>query len=214
MAEINKTISVIDSEAKQVEQMAIPSEAQTIKVNQHLLHQVIVAYEANKRAGTAHTKTRAEVAGGGRKPWKQKGTGRARHGSIRSPLWKGGGVTFGPRSERNYQQKINKQSKVRALKMVISERLLNNQLVVCQSYPQELKTKVFAGWLKKIGLANKKLLVILSDDEKKVIRGLQNISKVELVSLRSVNPYDLIKKPHWLISQNSVKLLFKNVYKV
>ena len=82
------------------------------------MHQVVVAYEANRRAGTAHTKTRAEVSGGGRKPWRQKGTGRARHGSIRSPLWVGGGVTFGPRSSRNYQQKINKSVKEQALKAI------------------------------------------------------------------------------------------------
>ncbi len=213
MAEVNKTISILDHEAKPVEQLVIPNEVQTIKINSHLLHQVMVAYEANRRAGTAHTKIRSEVSGGGRKPWRQKGTGRARHGSIRSPLWIGGGVTFGPRSQRNYQQKINKQVKEQALKMVISERLLNNQLVVCQAYPQELKTKIFAGWLKKIGLSNKKLLIILSDEERKVTRALQNIPQVELISLQSVNPYDLIKKTRWLISQNTLKLLLQKVYK-
>ncbi|MFH1111537.1 MAG: 50S ribosomal protein L4 [Patescibacteria group bacterium] len=213
MTDTIKNISVVDSQAKEVAQISVPNAALTTKIKLSLLHQMVVAYEANKRAGTAHTKTRAEVSGGGRKPWKQKGTGRARHGSIRSPLWKGGGVTFGPRSNRNYSQKINKKIKDQAIKMVVAERLVNKQLTVCQSYPQELKTKVLAGWLKTLGLANKKVLIILSEEEKKVSRALHNISYVELVSLQSLNPYDLIKKPQWLISEDSIKLLFRKLFK-
>src|SRR3989344_3882765 len=206
-------LSIIDTNGKQVSKQVLPTQALEQKVKPTLVHQVVVAYEANRRAGTAHTKTRAEVSGGGRKPWRQKGTGRARHGSIRSPLWVGGGVTFGPRSSRNYQQKINKSVKEQALKMVVADRLKRGKVTVCQSYPSELKTKVIASWLKKLNLDGRKLLVVLDDAERGQVRAWKNLPNVELMALRHVNPYDLVKKSHWFMSEAVLQNLLSKLFK-
>ncbi|MFH1866489.1 MAG: 50S ribosomal protein L4 [Patescibacteria group bacterium] len=207
-----ESIAVVDERGQTVAQQEIPTAVQEIKIKPSLLHQVVVAYQANRRATTAHTKTRAEVAGGGRKPWRQKGTGRARHGSIRSPLWVGGGVTFGPRATRNYEQKINKQVKIQALRMVVADRLEQGKITVCQAYPEELKTKTYAAWLKALKLEGKKVIVLLTDSERKAARALKNIPRVELVAVRNVNSYDLLRYPYWLISQSTINLLFKQLF--
>ncbi len=204
-------ILILDNTGKTVKEQSVPVDLQNIEVKPALLHRIIVAYEANKRLGNAHTKTRDEVAGGGRKPWKQKGTGRARHGSIRSPLWKGGGVTFGPRSNRNYSQKINKQVKDKALQMVVADRVKSGDVVVCQAYPDSLKTKDFAKWFKSFPTTFKKILVILSEEEKTVARGLKNIPNVTVMALKSVNPYDLIKFKNWLVSEKVYNNLVQKV---
>lgn len=204
-------ILVVDNTGKTVKEQAVPVDLQQVKVKQALLHQVIVAYEANKRAGTAHTKTRDEVAGGGRKPWQQKGTGRARHGSIRSPLWVGGGVTFGPRSNRNYSQKLNKQVKDKALQMAVADRIKSGDVLICQSYPDSLKTKDFAKWLKSLPGQAKKMLVILSEEEKQAARGMKNISNINIIAFKNINPYDLLKFKNWLISEKVFNNLVQKV---
>jgi len=206
-------ILVIDNTGKTVKEQTVPVDLKNVQTKPALLHRIIVSYEANKRAGTAHTKTRDEVAGGGRKPWRQKGTGRARHGSIRSPLWVGGGVTFGPRSNRNYSQKINKQVKEKALQMVVAERVLSGEVVICQSYPDSTKTKDFAKWLKSFPIKTKKLLVILDNEEKGAARGFKNLSNVNLMALNSVNPYDLLKFKNWLVSEKVFNNLVQKVLK-
>lgn len=208
-----KEFTIIDSVGKPVSKQALPAQALEQVIKPGLVHQVIVAYEANRRSGTAHTKTKAEVSGGGRKPWRQKGTGRARHGSIRSPLWVGGGITFGPRNTRNYEQKINKNVKDQALKMVVADRLKQGKVTVCQNYPSELKTKVVAAWLKKLNLDKKKLLVVLDDAEKGQVRAWQNLPNVELLAVRHINPYDLAKKSNWFMSEAALKNLLTKVFK-
>ena len=209
-----KELTIVDTVGQVVTKQPLSVKVMEQKLSPSLVHQVMVAYEANRRAGTAHTKTRAEVSGGGRKPWKQKGTGRARHGSIRSPLWVGGGVAFGPRKQRNYEQKINKNIKDQALKMVVADKLKRGKVTICQSYPSDLKTKIVAAWLKKLNLSNRKLLVILDEAERGQVRAWKNLPNVELLAVRHANPYDLAKKPHWFMSEAALKNLLTKVFKV
>src|SRR3989344_1341683 len=129
----------------------LPKEIFQVPMNADLVHQVFISHTANQRQNSAHTKNRSEVRGGGRKPWRQKGTGRARHGSIRSPLWKGGGVTFGPRNEKNWQKDIPKKMKKKALFMVLSEKVKNNLLVILDALEiQSQKTKEMAKIINKL----------------------------------------------------------------
>ncbi len=213
MAEVvTKFIEVVNSEGQLVDKINLPSSVINLKIKPAVVHQVIVAYRANRRASSAHTKTRSEVAGGGRKPWRQKGTGRARHGSIRSPLWRGGGVTFGPRNTRNYSQKINKQLKSQALQMVLADYLRGGKVVACEQFLNSTKTKDFASWLKKANLLTKRLLIILQSKEKTALRGLQNIEGVELIPYESINAYDLLQRPKWFMSIDSLKLILNKFF--
>jgi large subunit ribosomal protein L4 len=134
--------------------IALPSEVFGVKWNDDLVHQVVVSMMANKRAGTAHTKDRSEVSGGGKKPWKQKGTGRARHGSSRSPIWVHGGITFGPRNDKDYEKKINKKMRVKALYTVLSRRVQDGSILFVDSLSlSSIKTKDAAGVLKDLANA-------------------------------------------------------------
>ena len=126
-------VKVYNQEGKSTAEIELPADIFEVALNEGLLHQVVVALEANSRQVLAHTKDRSEVRGGGRKPWKQKGTGRARHGSIRSPIWKGGGVTFGPQKIRNFTKKLNKQVKRKALAMTLSDKVSNNNFIAIES---------------------------------------------------------------------------------
>src|SRR3989338_4393818 len=120
---------VYTQDGKESGKVKLPEDVFNLPWNSDLVHQVVVSMESNARVTVAHTKDRSEVSGGGKKPWKQKGTGRARHGSIRSPLWIGGGVTHGPRNEKNFKKKINKKMKIKALYVVLSEKLRNNEIL-------------------------------------------------------------------------------------
>ncbi len=176
-----------------------------IPVKDELIHQAVVALLANRRQVLAHAKTRGEVRGGGRKPWKQKGTGRARHGSIRSPLWVGGGVTFGPTSDRNFSKKINKKMKTRALFMVLSEKALNKNVSVLEKLEiAEAKTKPIIELLKKIKL-DKKVLLIIEKMDSKIARSVNNIPKITLISANSLNVYDVLNAKHLLVTKNALK---------
>jgi len=137
-------IKVYNQEAKTAGEMELSPKVFGVKVNEALVHQAVVTQMANERKVIAHTKTRSEVRGGGKKPWAQKGTGRARHGSSRSPIWKGGGVTFGPRNDRNFKMRINKKMKQGAMFMVLSDKLASNRLVVLDKFSiTDFKTKFF-----------------------------------------------------------------------
>src|SRR3989339_379080 len=140
-----------------------------VKVNPALVHEAIVAQTAGSRTAIAHTKTRGEVAGTGKKPWKQKGTGRARHGSRRSPIWIGGGISFGPRNDRNFSLKMNKRAKRKALAMVLSDKVAQDRFVAVETLTlQNGKTKELAFLLKNLPISKKKTLIILPPEQKDV----------------------------------------------
>lgn len=158
-----------------------------------LLHQVSVAARANARLTLAHTKTRGEVSGGGKKPWKQKGTGRARHGSIRSPIWRGGGVTFGPRKERNWEQRVSKTVKRKALWMCLSDKVSSGRLILVDRLELSApKTKQVVSLLTKLPVSGKALIAVHSLRETAVVRASRNIPSVEVIGAASLNVLALL----------------------
>lgn len=164
-----------------------------VKVKPEVVHEVFTALASNQREPWAHTKGRGDVRGGGKKPWKQKGTGRARQGSIRSPLWTGGGVTFGPLSERNYKLKINSKVRRAALKMCLSDRVANTALFVLEDYNfADNKTKLFADLMKKLPVKQKSFLVLTPSKDVKVMRITSNLQKVDTMRAADLNVYDLL----------------------
>ncbi|NQT50039.1 50S ribosomal protein L4 [Candidatus Kuenenbacteria bacterium] len=176
-----------------------------VAVKQDLVHQVVIALLANRRQILAHTKDKSEVRGGGRKPWKQKGTGRARHGSIRSPLWKGGGVTFGPTNQRNFTKQVNKKMRVKALFMVLSDKAKDSAILVMEKFElPEIKTKQIVELLKKIKLEKKVLFVIEKMDEN-IACSIKNIPKIDVISADSLNVYDLINSNHVVFTKDALK---------
>lgn len=177
-----------------------------------LIHQVVVAMEANMRSNIAHTKTRGEVRGGGRKPWKQKGTGRARHGSTRSPIWIGGGVTFGPRNERNFKQKINKKMRQKAYFMCLSDRAASGNLVVLDKLNfDELKTKKLAEILKKLPIG-KKTLVALAGKNEKIKKSAANLSWLHVDLVSNLNALEIMRHKYLLIPEDAINKI-EEMYK-
>lgn len=181
----------------------------SIKINPTVVQQVVLALQANSRLNLAHTKTRGEVRGGGRKPWKQKGTGRARHGSIRSPLWVGGGVTFGPRNDRNFSQKINKKMKRKALLMTLSDRAASEAIKVLENIDfNEFKTSRIATLLKKLE-TNKSVLLVSDKANLKLAKSVANLPKVEMIEARNLNALDVAKYQHLLILESALEKIEK-----
>ncbi len=164
-----------------------------VKTKPEVVHEVFVALQNNQREPWADTKNRGEVRGGGKKPWQQKGTGRARHGSIRSPIWKGGGVTFGPLSIRNYKTKINKKIKNLALRMCLSDRAENKSLLVVEDFNfAEPKTKLFAQFMSVLPVKAKSILVLTPGKNEQVLRMTKNIKTVKTVRAEDVNVMDVL----------------------
>lgn len=158
-----------------------------------VVQQAVVAQNANMRRPWAHTKQRAEVRGGGKKPWKQKGTGRARHGSIRSPLWRGGGITFGPTRFRNYHKDINKKTKKKAVQMALSDKLANERIIFVDSLNlPEVKTKQVANALGKLPLKGYKTLFIVEKGSKNMVLSSNNMQDVKTIPAESLNIVDLV----------------------
>lgn len=204
---------VYSVEGKQVSTIALPPEIFAAKWRPDLVHQVVTAMQANARQNRAHTKDRSEVAGGGKKPWKQKGTGQARHGSSRSPIWRHGGVTFGPRAERDYHEKINKKMRNGALVSAIARKAQDGEVVFVDSFslaaPKTAAAKKMLEALAKgaempMLVAKKKnaALVALSSYDANAIKSFRNIGNVETEEVRSLNPaavlthkYLIIEKP-------------------
>lgn len=191
--------------------MTLPSEIFGAKWNADLVHQVVIGMQANARISTAHTKFRGEVAGGGKKPWKQKGTGRARHGSNRSPIWKGGGVTHGPRTEKDYSVKINKKMRAAALMSVLSRKWKDGEIIFINQLSFETpKTKDAKAMLVSIAklsgqptLATKRKNAAIIAFAKKDIaaeKSFQNIGSVISEEVRNLNPLDLMNKKFLVIS--------------
>lgn len=191
-------IPVYDFSGEKVKEAELSPRLFGVKAKPEVIHQVVVAQLANARHVLADTKGKGEVRGGGKKPWKQKGTGRARHGSSRSPIWKGGGVIFGPKSSRNFTQKVNKKQKQLALAMCLSDRLANNALIVFERIEFDSgKTKDLVNWIKgikaKIGLEKaKKFLLVLDKNDKKIIQSILNLKNVKMILADSLNCVDIL----------------------
>lgn len=171
--------------------------------NEQLIHQVIVAYQAHQRQGTAAQKTRSEVSGSKKKPWKQKGTGRARSGSVKSPIWRSGGVTFA-KKPKNYNQKINKKMYRLAVKSILSELIRQNRLIIVKKIIlQTPKTKELIETLKKMFL--EKVLIITDKIEKNLMLSSRNLYKVKVCNFKKINPVELINSEKTVIELNSIK---------
>ena len=184
-------VSVYNMEGNEVGKMDLNDAVFGVEINEHLVHMAVVAQLANKRQGTQKAKTRSEVSGGGRKPWKQKGTGHARQGSTRSPQWTGGGVVFAP-TPRDYTIKLNKKEKRAALKSALTSRVQENKFIVLDELKMdEIKTKKFQSVLDSLKLS--KALVVVGDDSSNVVLSARNIPSVKTASVNTINVYDILK---------------------
>ena len=195
-------VSVYNMEGNEVGTLELNDAVFGVNVNEHLVHLAVVSQLANKRQGTQKAKTRAEVSGGGRKPWKQKGTGHARQGSTRSPQWTGGGVVFAPKP-RDYSVKMNKKEKQLAMKSALSAKLAEDKLVVVDKIElEEVKTSVFAKIL--ANLKAPKSLVVTKDKNDKVVLSANNIPAVKTTATNSLSVYDILKYDKLVLTKDAV----------
>ena len=184
-------VSVYNMEGKEVGTLELNDAVFGVEVNEHLVHLAVVAQLANKRQGTQKAKTRSEVSGGGRKPWRQKGTGHARQGSTRSPQWKGGGVVFAP-VPRDYTIRLNKKEKRAALKSALTSRVQDNKFIVVDEFKfDEIKTKKFQNVMDNLKV--NKALVVLADNDQNAVLSARNIADVKTTQVNTMNVYDILK---------------------
>lgn len=197
-------VSLYNISGEQVGDIDLNDSIFGIEVNQHVLYEVVKNQLANKRQGTQSAKTRSEVRGGGKKPWRQKGTDRARQGSIRSPQWKGGGVVFAPKP-RDYSYKVPKKVRRLAMKSALSSKVSNGEILVLDSLSLDApKTKDIVKMLKDNKVANK-ALIVMADKDENVIRSARNIEGVETTLVSTLNVYDILKHDSFIITQDAVK---------
>ena len=184
-------VAVYNMEGKEVGTLELNDAVFGVEVNEHLVHMAVVSQLANKRQGTQKAKTRSEVSGGGRKPWRQKGTGHARQGSTRSPQWKGGGVVFAP-VPRDYSIKLNKKEKRAALKSALTSRVQENKFIVVDELKlDEIKTKKFQAVMDNLKVS--KALVVVDQDSSNVVKSARNIPTVKTAYVNTINVYDILK---------------------
>ncbi len=199
-------IDVYNIEGKKVNDVELKEDIFGIIPNEELVHSVIVNYLANQRQGTQSTKTRAEVRGGGKKPWRQKGTGRARQGSIRAPHWVGGGIALGPKP-RSYSYKLNKKERRLAIKSCLSSKVIENELTVVDKFEfNEIKTKEVAKMLNNLKLEGK-TLILLPEKNEIIQKSARNIKGVKTLSVNTINAYDLVKYKNLVVTLDTVKRL-------
>ena len=198
-------VSVYNMEGKEVETIDLSDAVFGVEVNEHLVHMAVVQQLANKRQGTQKAKTRSEVSGGGRKPWRQKGTGHARQGSTRSPQWTGGGVVFAP-VPRDYSFKLNKKEKRAALKSALTSRVQENKLIVIDELKfEEIKTKNFKNVMDNLNLA--KAYVVLNENDEKVVMSAKNLPNVQTALTNTINVYDVMKGGTVVLTKDAVKTI-------
>ena len=199
-------IDVYDINGKKVKELELNEAVFGIEPNETVVHSVLVNFLANQRQGTQSTKTRSEVSGGGRKPWRQKGTGRARQGSIRAPLWIKGGIALGPKP-RSYKYTVNKKERQLAVKSVLSSKVLENELVVVDSLPlNDIKTKEMVKALSNLKVEGK-ALIMLPEKNEKVQKSARNIEGVKTTLVETINVYDLLKYNKLVVTEDTVKKL-------
>ncbi len=210
------SIKTYNQKAETLGEKKISKKIFAMKANEALIHQAVVAQTANERQVLAHTKDKSEVRGGGRKPWAQKGTGRARAGSSRSPIWKGGGVTFGPTSDRNFKKNINKKMKRNALFMLLSDRIASEKMFVLDKFDiKDFKTKkidtIIQGF-EKLVVKNEKdakkfkrsFLIVNDDKNDKAKYSTRNLQGIKMINLNNINIVDLAKYSNLLITEKSI----------
>lgn len=217
-------VTIYNQKAEKVAETDLASNIFDVKINHDLIHQAMLAQMGNERQVLAHTKGRSEVRGGGKKPWKQKGTGRARAGSSRSPIWIGGGVTFGPTNNRNFSKRINKKMKIKAVCMVFSDKVISNDIrIVDELIIENYKTKDFNNIINALLRAdnnksekddsiktNKKSVLIINDkNDEKVRYSASNIPGTKVINMQNINILDLLKYRNLIITQNGIKELEK-----
>lgn len=209
-------VDVFNKKNEKIEMMDLSDKIFGVKWSADLAHQALNIQMANRREILAHTKGRGEVRGGGKKPWKQKGTGRARHGSIRSPLWPGGGVTFGPVKEKIFARKINKRMKQLAIFSVLSRRLKDNELKVIDSFDMKedggKKTKSMVKFL-KVFFEKPSVLLIASLENKFINKSISNIKSAGAISSQSLNIYDLLKYKNIVVEKQAINEIEKHYNK-
>ncbi len=195
-------VSVYNMEGKEVGKMDLNDAVFGVEINEHLVHMAVVQNLANKRQGTQKAKTRAEVSGGGRKPWRQKGTGHARQGSTRSPQWKGGGVVFAP-TPRDYSFKLNKKEKRAALKSVLTSRVQDNKLIVLDELKLDaIKTKEFKKVMDNLKVG--KAMVVIGGQDENVILSARNLPTVNTAVAENINVYDILKGDTLVLTKDAV----------
>ena len=196
-------VSVYNMEGKEVGKIDLNDAIFGVEVNEHLVHMAVLQQLADKRQGTQKAKTRSEVSGGGRKPWRQKGTGHARQGSIRAPQWKGGGVVFAP-VPRDYSFKMNKKEKRAALKSALTDKVLNNNVVVVDELKfDEIKTKRFAEVMNNLK-ATRKALVVLADNDQNVVLSARNLAEANTTLTNTLNVYDIVNAKTLVLTKDAV----------
>ena len=208
-------VKVYNQNAEETGTIELPDSMFGLKWNADLVHQVVTSYAANARRGTAKAKTRGEVRGGGRKPWRQKGTGRARHGSIRSPIWRGGGVAHGPILEKNYKQKINKKMAKKALFVTLSAKARDNEIFVIDdlhfSEPKtKLAAKTFSAFSEKTNASIKKgngVLVALAEKNDTARRVLRNLPFIGVDEARNLNAYEVMQYKYIMFQRKAIEAI-------
>lgn len=211
-------VKLYNQEGEEIGKVVLPVSIFGVAMDRDLVHQAVVAQQANARKVIAHTKDRSEVSGGGRKPWRQKGTGRARHGSIRSPIWRAGGITFGPTKERVFSKKINKKMKRKALFMALSSKVKDKETILLDKLDlSEPKTKQMAQIIEGLGKKlkvdfNKGTLIVLSKVDQNISRASRNIPKIKVVRADSLNVLDILSYRNLLMLKPAVGVI-KQTYK-
>ena len=196
------TVAVYNIEGKEVDKLELNDAVFGVEINEHLVHMAVVAQLANKRQGTQSAKTRAEVRGGGRKPWRQKGTGHARQGSTRSPQWTGGGVVFAPKP-RDYSMKLNKKEKANAMKSVLTSKVNEEKFIVLDDFKlDEIKTKKFVEVMNNLEVA--KALVVTKDNDQNLVMSAKNVPTVKTALTNTINVYDILKYDTVVITKDAV----------
>ena len=196
-------VSVYNMEGKEVGKLDLSDAIFGVEINEHLVHMAVLQQLADKRQGTQKAKTRSEVSGGGRKPWRQKGTGHARQGSIRAPQWKGGGVVFAP-VPRDYSFKMNKKEKRAALKSALTDKAQSNNIIVVDELKfDEIKTKKFAEVMNNLK-ATRKALVVLADNDKNVVLSARNLAEASTTLTNTLNVYDIVNAKTLVLTKDAV----------
>lgn len=206
-------VPVYNQEGKELETITLHDAVFAVPMNPSVLQEAVVTHEANNRLGLAHTKTRSEVRGGGKKPWRQKGTGRARHGSIRSPLWRGGGITFGPRNNRNWDKKANHKLLRKAVAIALTDKVKQKKFIVLDTLTlKDHKTKQIVHMLAKLPRVRSAMLICdtMTDNIK---RATKNLPHVALVAPRNLHAYDLLQYDGCIVTKKAVGMLTDHLKK-